>query len=61
VLVIGDQFLEDVDLLLKVSDLLLIVRGVLLAGLYDLFDTLALDLDAVEVLVGSEELGLHHF
>jgi len=60
VLVIGDQFLEDVDLLLKVSDLLLIVRRVLLAGLYDLFDTLALDLDSVEVLVGSQELGLHH-
>jgi hypothetical protein len=61
VLVIGDQFLEDVDLLLKVSDLLLIVRRVLLAGLYDLFNTLALDLDSVEVLVGSQELGLHHF
>ena len=59
-LVIGDQFLEDVDLLLEVPDLLLIVRRVLLAGLYDLFNTLALDLDSVEVLVGSQELGLHH-
>jgi hypothetical protein len=54
VLVIGYKLLEDVDLLFKISDLLLVIGRVLFASLDDLFDTLSLNLDSVEVLISTQ-------
>ena len=53
-LVIGYKLLEDVDLLFKISDLLLVIGRVLFASLDDLFDTLSLNLDSVEVLISTQ-------
>jgi hypothetical protein len=59
VLMVRNQLLENIDLLLKAPDLLLIVRRVLFASLDNLLNTLALDLNSVQVFVGSQKLGFH--
>jgi hypothetical protein len=48
-----------IDLLLKAPDLFLIVWRILFASLDNLLNTLALDLNSVQVFVGSQKLGLH--
>jgi hypothetical protein len=59
VLMVRNQLLENIDLLLKAPDLFLIVRRVLFASLDNLLNTLALDLNSVQVFVGSQKLGFH--
>lgn len=46
-LVVTDQLYKDVNLLLKIANLLLIVRRILGASLNDLLDALPLNLDSV--------------
>jgi hypothetical protein len=59
VLMVRNQLLENIDLLLKAPDLFLIVRRVLFASLDNLLNTLALDLNSVQIFVGSQKLGFH--
>jgi hypothetical protein len=59
-LMIRDQLLEHINLLLEVSDLLLIVGWILLASLDNLFNALALHLNSIEVFIGAKEFGFHH-
>jgi hypothetical protein len=56
---VRNQLLENIDLLLKAPDLFLIVRRVLFASLDNLLNTLALDLNSVQIFVGSQKLGFH--
>jgi hypothetical protein len=44
---------------LEVSDLLLIVRRVLLASLDNLLDALSFNFNTIEVFIGSKQLSLH--
>jgi hypothetical protein len=59
VLMVRNQLLENIDLLLKAPDLFLIVGRVLFASLDNLLNTLALDLNSVQIFVGSQKLGFH--